>query len=244
MKIGIVIPSFKEEASLPGLLRQIAAQGTGAAVCVVDDSPGDSGVAGLDGLGLDGLTVIRRGSKGGRGSAVLEGMRHFLAGPCDLIVEMDADLSHPPSRLPGLIKESLEKKADLLIASRYLRGSSEEDRPLLRRLFSRAANGLAGLLLGVPVKDYTSGYRVYSRRAAEAAAACGVSGKGFILLIEILVDLHYRGYAVAEAPLVYTGRAKGKSSVDHREVLGAFAGLLKVWRLKNRLAGGAAARQS
>lgn len=242
MKIGIVIPSFKEEASLPGLLRQIAAQGTGAAVCVVDDSPGDSGVAGLDRLGLDGLTVIRRGGKGGRGSAVLEGMRHFLAGPCDLIVEMDADMSHPPSRLPDLIKESLEKKADLLIASRFVPGGSDA-RPLPRRLFSRAANALAGLLLRLPVKDYTGGYRVYSRRAAEAAAACGASGTGFILQLETLVALCCRAYAVAETPLAFAERRKGESSVDHKEILGAFAGLLKVWSLKRRLAGSAPARQ-
>ena len=148
MKIGIVIPSFNEEACLPGLIRQIEAQGLGADICVVDDSPGDAAAAALAGLGLPNLAVIRRGSKGGRGSAVLEGMRYFLKGPCDLVVEMDADLSHPPSRLPGLIKESLERKTDLLIASRYLSGSSVGGRPLLRRCFSRAANGLAALLLG------------------------------------------------------------------------------------------------
>ncbi|OGR76078.1 MAG: hypothetical protein A2X32_10890 [Elusimicrobia bacterium GWC2_64_44] len=241
MKIGIVIPSFNEEACLPGLIRQIEAQGLGADICVVDDSPGDAAAAALAGLGLPNLAVIRRGSKGGRGSAVLEGMRYFLKGPCDLVVEMDADLSHPPSRLPGLIKESLERKTDLLIASRYLSGSSVGGRPLLRRCFSRAANGLAALLLGVPVKDYTSGFRVYSRRAAEAAAGCGLSGTGFIVLSEILVNLYYSGQTVAEAPVAFTERRKGESSLDSKEILGAFAGLLKVWQLKKKLAKAAAA---
>jgi dolichol-phosphate mannosyltransferase len=235
MKIGIIIPSFNEEACLPGLIRQIEAQGLGADICVVDDSPGDAAAAALAGLGLANLAVIRRGSKGGRGSAVLEGLRHLLKGPCDLFVEMDADMSHPPSRLPGLIKESSEKKLDLLIASRYLSGSSVGGRPLLRRLFSRAANGLAALLLGVPVNDYTSGFRVYSRRGAEAAAACGSAGTGFIVLPEVLVTLYYKGFSVAETPVVFTERVSGESSVDCKEIFGSLAGLLRVWRLKNKL---------
>lgn len=235
MKIGVVIPSYNEAATLPGLLRELAELGTGAELCVVDDSPGEEAAA-LAELKLPGLTVIRRGGKGGRGSAVLEGLRYFLKGPCDYFVEMDADGSHPAARLPGLLKEAAGKKADLLIASRYLDGSSVGGRPLPRRLLSRAANWLAGLLLGVPVRDYTSGYRVYSRRAAEAAAGCGSCGSGFIVLAETLVAVYYRGYAVAEAPVAFTEREKGESSVDHKEVLGAFAGLLKVWALKRRLA--------
>lgn len=236
MKTGVVIPSYNEAATLPGLLRGLAGLGADLEVCVVDDSPGEATAAALAGPGL---TVIRRSGKGGRGSAVLEGFRHFLKGPCDYFVEMDADGSHPPERLPGLLKEIAEKKADLLIAGRYLDGSSVGGRALPRRLLSRAANWLARLLLGVPVRDYTSGYRVYSRRAAEAAAGCGSCGSGFIVLAETLVTVHYRGYAVAEAPVAFTEREKGESSVDHREILGAFAGLLKVWRLKRRLAASA-----
>lgn len=235
MKTGIVIPSYNEQASLPGLLRQLGERCPGAAVCVVDDSPGEAAAEGLAAPGLGDLTVIRRGAKGGRGSAVLEGLRHFLKGPCDLFVEMDADLSHPPARLPGLLRESLEKKTDLLIASRYLPGGSAGDRPLPRRLFSRAANALAGLLLGVPVKDYTSGFRVYSRRAAEAAAACGSSGTGFIVLVETLAAVHRRGYRVAEAPLAFAERRKGESSVDLKEIVGAFTGLLRIWNLERKL---------
>ena len=236
MKIGIIIPSFNEENSLPDLIREIEAQNTGADICVVDDSPRDAGVLAAKALGFKNLTVIRRGVKGGRGSAILEGIRHFLKSPYDIILEMDADFSHPPSQLAGLIRESREGEIDLLIASRYLKGSAIRNWPLLRRVFSRAANILAGFLLGVPVKDYTNGFRVYSRRAAEVVAAtCGNSGKGFIMLSEILVNLYYRNYRVAEVPTVFTNRARGESSVDCREILGAFSGLLKVWGFKRRI---------
>lgn len=235
MKTGIVIPSFNEAACLPELIRGIEARLPGAEICVVDDTPG-GGPAGLEALAPGRLSVIRRGRKGGRGSAVLEGMEFLLEKGCGLIVEMDADLSHPPARLPGLVAEAAARRTDLLIASRYMAGGSVGNWPLGRQLLSLTANLLARRLLGLPVRDCTGGFRVYSRRAALAAAAtCGGSGKGFIVLSEILVNLYYRGYALAETPLAFTDRVKGKSSLGCGEVLGALAGLFKVWRLKRGL---------
>lgn len=244
MKPGIVIPAFNEQAGLPLLIRQIEGLRTGADICVVDDSPGYLDAKSLEDLAPGRLTVIRRAAKSGRGSAVLLGMEHLLKRSCDLIIEMDADLSHPPARLPELMRESSLRKTDLLIASRYLNGSSVGNWPLRRRLFSRAANLLARFILGVPVKDYTNGFRAYSRRAAQTAVAtCGGAGKGFIVLSEILVNLYYRGYSVAETPLSFSDRASGKSTLNCAEISGALAGLFKVWRLKKEIirSGGKAA---
>ncbi|MCG2724667.1 MAG: glycosyltransferase [Elusimicrobia bacterium] len=245
MKIGIIIPSYNEDDNLRELILDIEAQNTGADICVVDDSPGYSAAEALKSLGLKNLKVILRRRKGGRGSAVLEGINFFIKTDHRIIIEMDADFSHPPSQIAGLISESLKKNIDLLIASRYLEGSVIRGWPLWRRFFSRAANIMEGYVLGVPVKDYTNGFRVYSRRAAETISlTCGNSNGGFIALSEILVNLYYRNYRIAEVPMLFTNRLRGQSTVGCKEICCALFGLLKVWRIKNKLLKKTASRKS
>ena len=178
---GIVIPTFREAENIAALVEQLRAVAPDARMVVVDDSPDLETVNAVAPMAGPTLEIVHRGGKGGRGSAVLEGMRALVARGVDVVVEMDADHSHPPSELPRLLDEFQRERLDLLIASRYLKDSRIENWPLTRRLFSRAANRLARATLGVPVHDYTNGYRLYSRRAAELVVAeCGKSGSGFI----------------------------------------------------------------
>jgi dolichol-phosphate mannosyltransferase len=235
-QIGVVIPTFKEAANIGNLLLEIRKFLPNSKIAVVDDSPDDQTVSAVRILNLDSLTLIHRQRKGGRGSAVLEGMNLLLEGDCKITVEMDADFSHPPNQLPELIGELCSRNLDLLIASRYKKNSRILNWPLSRRLFSRASNIFAKMLLKVPVSDYTNGYRVYSRLAViQILESCGKIGGGFIALSEILVNLYYRDFKIGEVSTVFTNRLRGESSVTYSEVKSALIGIFKIYFVKIKL---------
>jgi dolichol-phosphate mannosyltransferase len=237
-RAGVVIPSYKEAENIAPLIQAVLSGIPEARVVVVDDSPDLGTVESAEGLHLPQVTVVHRGEKGGRGSAVLHGLRILLEQGCEQLIEMDADFSHPPAQIPELLAKARQEKIDLLIASRYVPSSRILNWPLTRHLFSRSSNWLARLLLRVPVRDYTNGYRTYSRRAAETIVeSCGRLGKGFISLSEILVNCYYRGFTVAEVPTVFTNRSRGESSVTAAEVRNAIAGLYRIFLLKRQLQG-------
>lgn len=236
-KIGITIPTYKEASNIAALIAEIRFHLPTARIVVVDDSPDLETVRAVEPLRGSDVELIHRDEKGGRGSAVLVGIRRCLAAGCDTIIEMDADFSHAPGELRGLVDALRSGGADMLIASRYLPESRILKWPLSRRLFSKSANVLARTVLRVPIHDYTNGYRVYSRQAAETIdGTCGKLGKGFIPLSEILVNLYYRGYRIAEVPSVFVNRARGESSVTVWEVRNALVGLFRIHRLKRSLA--------
>lgn len=233
-RVGVVVPCYNEAENIVSLIEAIRQQIPESAVLVVDDSPDLATVEAVRALAWPGVDVLHRDAKGGRGSAVLVGLARLLEEGCDHLVEMDADFSHDPRQLPDLLAHG--RQVDLVIGSRYLPGSRIVNWPRSRRLFSRTANFVARLLLGVPMTDYTNGYRVYSRRAAECVSAtCGRLGAGFIALSEILVNLYYRGYSVSEIPTVFVNRVRGESSLSRREIGEAFMGLLKIFRLRLHL---------
>ena len=235
-ELGIVIPSYLEGANITKLITAIGQFCPGAKIVVVDDSPNTTTVDAVNAMKLSNVHSIHRKEKGGRGSAVIEGIRWALNQGCNWVIEMDADFSHPPSQLPELLSEAKNKRLDLLIGSRYLPTSKIENWPLSRRIFSKCANTLARVLLQVPIHDYTNGYRVYSKTAANLVlATCGKLGKGFIALSEILVNVYYRGLAVAEVPTNFTNRIRGQSSLNSSEITSALLGLFKILKLKLEL---------
>lgn len=234
--IGVVIPAYKERENIRALIEDVLRYLPAARIALVDDSPDLATVRAVDELQGPSVSLIHRAEKGGRGSAVLDGLRLLLAQDCARFIEMDADFSHPPRQLPELLDVARERGLDLLIASRYLPESSIQNWPLSRRIFSRFSNLLARALLRIPVTDYTNGYRVYSRPAVEMViATCGRLGTGFIALSEILVNLYYRGFRVGEVPTVFVNRARGESSLNSREISNALRGLARIYGLKKQL---------
>jgi len=237
--LGVVIPAYKEANNIGTLLRAIRDVIPASIIVVVDDSPDQETKIAFEILSLPNATFVHRETKGGRGSAVLAGIKILLDQNCERIIEMDADMSHPPSQLPQLVAEAENRQLDLLVASRYLPQSKIANWPVARRVFSIASNRLARLLLQVPISDYTNGYRVYSRSAAEKITeTCGQLGSGFIALSEILVNLFYRGFRVGETPTVFTNRLRGESSITSVEVRNALIGLGRIYLLKRKLIAG------
>lgn len=234
--IGVVIPAYNEGENIVALVQAVRNAMPAATIVVVDDSPNDITVQVLRTAAISSLSCIHRTTKGGRGSAVIEGVAYLRGKGCDVVVEMDADFSHPPTQIPALIDHLAKHRLDLVIAARYLPESAIKNWPLSRRIFSKCSNWLTRYLLEVPVSDYTNGFRVYSARACDIITAeCGRRGTGFIPLSEILVSIYYRGLSVGEVPTVFVNRVRGESSLNMKEIKNALIGLRKIYQLKKEL---------
>lgn len=214
----IVVPTYNECLTLPGLLRGLAAavrEGPGSCeVLVIDDSSPDGTGQVAAGLaaelhGVLPVVLITRPGKSGLASAVLEGVRRARG---HVIVVMDSDLSHPPETVPALLR-AVAGGADVAIGSRYVRGGGVRRWPWRRRVMSRTATWMARVFLGVRVADPMSGFFAARRRLFEDTPVLGV---GFKILLELLA-LH-PSVAVLEVPYIFTERAGGRSKLDRREV--------------------------
>ena len=166
----MIIPTFREAENIVEVLHRVRRAAPTVDVLVVDDKSTDATAALAEATArkLGGIEVLRRGERGGLGAAYRAGFARGLERGYDVLVEMDADLSHDPAMLPVLVREA-ERGADLAIGSRYMPGGSTPGWPRRRRLLSRVGNAYAAFMLGLDASDVTSGYRAY--RAAALAAA-------------------------------------------------------------------------
>ena len=149
---------------------------------------------------------------------------------------MDADFSHDPKELNKNIEYFSKNNLDLLIASRYLEKSKIINWGINRRILSKLSNVLARILLGVKIKDFTNGFRIYSKRATEIITKkCGNIGDGFIILSEIIVVLKNNSHKIDEIETIFINRTRGESSVNIKLVLASLYGILKLYFIKNKL---------
>ena len=231
--IAIIIPAYNESDNIKNLIKKIR-QNIKSQIIVVDDSNDNLTKNILKKIKTN-IIYIKRNKKLGRGSAVLEGLKNALKKKeVEIFIEMDADLSHPPSELRRNIKFFNDKNLDLLIGSRYLERSQIINWPVSRRIFSKLANYLARFLLKIPCSDYTNGYRIYSRRAAKKIVKkCGKIGDGFIILSEILLVLFKNNFKIAEIKTKFVNRSRGESSANLKLIIASLIGLIKIFLKRN-----------
>jgi dolichol-phosphate mannosyltransferase len=230
MKIVIVIPTYNERDNIGRLVDALFELGRDLRVVIVDDNSPDGTGTVADELAAQHpeLQVIHRPGKGGRGAAVLAGFRATLSTDADLFVEMDADFSHDPAELPRLLDAAAEY--DVVIGSRDLPESRIVNWAWRRTVFHYLANIYARLVLGIPVRDYTNGYRVYHRRVLEALDFDAIQATGYIVLSEVLVQVHRAGFRVGEVPTTFVNRQRGVSNVTLAEIAESFTSVLKLRR--------------
>ena len=228
LKVGFVLPAYNEHENIFELLKQIDLVFNNKVILIIDDSNNNK-IKDKIYLKKD-LQYFKRTSKLGRGSAVLSGLKTLLKNEeINFFVEMCTDLADDPIELPDNINYFLENKLDLLVMSRYLKGSKIINWTIKRKLFSLLANKFAKSLLKVPVSDYTNGYRIYSRKAAEQVVKnCG-KFIDFIALSEILVELYINNLRIGEIKTNFTNREKGESTMNLKLILDSFFGLLKLY---------------
>lgn len=230
---AVVIPTFNEADNVVRLAEALRALSKGLRIIVVDDgSPdGTAKLAEEAAPRLAPMQVVNRKGKGGRGSAVIAGFRLAMADPAvKYFLEMDADFSHDPKEMPEMLDILERGEADVVLRSRYAPESRIIDWSLARRVFSKLANLFARTLLGIPISDYTNGYRAYTRKAAEAIDFDKVAASGYIVLSEIAYQLHLKGMRFACLPTIFVNRRRGVSNLSLKEIMGAFTGITSLRR--------------
>ena len=230
MRALVVIPTYNEADSVVEVIDRVLAADPRADVLVVDDgSPDGTAKLVLDrGEHEPQVHLMERSGKQGLGAAYRAGFGWGLERGYDALVEMDADLSHPPDRLPALL-DGLAT-ADLVIGSRYVPGGRTVNWSRLREAISRGGNAYVRLALGMPVHDCTAGYRAYRREVLEALGVDTVRSNGYCFQVEMAHKTWQEGFVVTEVPITFTERAAGVSKMSKQIVAEA---LLRVaqWAL-------------
>ncbi|HEX8068523.1 MAG TPA: polyprenol monophosphomannose synthase [Pyrinomonadaceae bacterium] len=228
--VWVILPTYNEAENLPRLLRAIIALELDLHIVVVDDdSPDGTGeLAAQAAREYARLHVIRRAGERGLGTAYLAGFRHALGAGARAVLTMDCDFSHDPRAIPALLAALAE--ADVVIGSRYVAGGRIEDWGLHRRLLSAAANRFARALFELPVRDCTSGFRLYRAAALAAVPWARVRSTGYAFLVETLYwTLRQPGVRVRETPIRFVDRKHGAGKMKLRE---AWLGVTNLLRLK------------
>jgi dolichol-phosphate mannosyltransferase len=236
-KTLIVVPTYQESANIDELLRRVRHAAPDVDVLVVDDrSPdGTADLAGAVASELGQIAVLRRDEKNGLGAAYRAGFAWGLERGYDVLVEMDADLSHDPCVIPSLLRE-IRAGADLAIGSRYVPGGATPHWSAPRRLLSRAGNRYAHRMLALPVTDATSGYRAYRASTLDAVEVDKTHATGYGFQIELAYRVSRYGASIAEVPIVFNDRTRGTSKMTARIAIEALA-LVTWWSVRDRVLG-------
>lgn len=226
----MVVPTYNERENVAPLAEEVLrAQVEGLVLLFVDDSSPDGTGEELARLAIQRpwIRVHARNGKLGIGSAYQDGFKVALSElSADIVVEMDADFQHPPSGIPALVR-AVQEGADVAVGSRYVPGGSVVGWGLWRRAVSRGANSYARLILGLTVKDSTSGFRAYSRRAAEIVSAGHLPAKGFEFQVASLRALK-TGMKIVEIPYQFSARRAGSSKLGLKDVAKFFVAVLRL----------------
>lgn len=236
MSVAIVLPTYNEAQNIERLLGALGEAMPQATLLVVDDaSPDGTGrIADACAAASSRITVIHRAGKEGLGSAYRHGFSWALEQGFDVVVSMDSDFSHDPATVPALVA-AVEAGADAAVGSRYVAGGGTRDWPLHRRLLSRWGNLYTGWILGVTVRDCTSGFRAYRGSALAAIAPQTTRAEGYAFLTELVLRLHRRGSRIVEVPITFVDRRYGTSKMSSRIIAESML-LVTRWGISGRLA--------
>jgi dolichol-phosphate mannosyltransferase len=210
----MVIPTYDEVESLGWVVSRLRAAAPEFDVLIVDDnSPDGTGRLADELAAADAaVSVLHRAEKAGLGAAYVAGFQAALERDYDVIGEMDADGSHQPEQLPRLVIALAD--ADLVIGSRWMPGGTVVNWPLARRLLSRSGNLYVRLLLGLPVRDATAGFRVYRREALEKIDLGTVESTGYVFQVDLAQRAVQAGLRVVEVPIDFVERELGVSKMS------------------------------
>jgi dolichol-phosphate mannosyltransferase len=253
MRAVIVLPTYNERENVDGFLRAVRrvplADDDELDVLIVDDSSpdGTAEVARQTATELDGApdhnagstSVLVRPGKAGLGSAYREGFGRVLGRSdgmaYDVVISMDADLSHDPAVIPRMLG-LLAEGADAVVGSRYVRGGGTTDWPVRRQLLSKWGNTYTRAVLGLDTRDCTSGFRAYRSDALRAVDPMSTGAEGYAFLTELVRRLTRAGYKVVETPIVFRDRTAGRSKMSGRIIAESML-LVTRWGIKDLLQG-------
>ena len=222
MRAVVCVPTYNELQNLEPMVRALGeVLGPDDRVLVIDDNSPDGTGELADRLAgeLETVEVLHRAHKEGLGPAYLAGFRRALELGADYVVEIDCDFSHDPADVPRLLAAAGD--ADLVLGSRYVEGGSVEDWGVVRRAISSGGSIYARLLLGVPVRDLTGGFKCFRRAVLEAIDLDAIQSRGYAFQIELTYRALRRGFRVREVPIRFVDREVGGSKMSRSIVLEA-----------------------
>jgi dolichol-phosphate mannosyltransferase len=226
----IVVPTYNERDNVEEVVDRFLAAAPEAELLFVDDNSPDGTGELLDQLAAASprVHVLHRAGKLGLGTAYLDGFRWGLARGFEYLLEMDADFSHDPTYLPELLRLAREG-ADVVVGSRYVAGGGTENWGVGRKLISRGGSLYARTVLGVKVRDLTSGFICWRRRALETIDLDAIRSNGYSFQIEMKYRALKAGLRVVETPIVFVDRRVGQSKMSRAIFVEALG---MVWRLR------------
>ncbi len=229
----MVVPTFNEVENLADVVERLHRAQPLVDVLVVDDASPDGTGALADELAAthEHVHVLHRTAKEGLGAAYLHGFAVALDLGYDVIGEMDADGSHQPEQLERLLTALAQ--ADLVIGSRWVRGGSIVNWPMRRELLSRGGNLYTRLLLGMPVRDATAGYRLFRRTTLEQIALDQVLSLGYVFQVDLAYRTLRAGLRVVEVPIEFVERVRGESKMSGRVATESLRRITR-WGLQER----------
>ena len=226
----VITPTYDEHDNLRAFVERVLGALPEAHVLVVDDASPDGTGELAERLATEDarVRVIHRPAKLGLGTAYLEGFRYAIAERYDVAFEMDADLSHDPAHFPVFLR-ALEAGADVVSGSRNMPGGGVRGWGPARHVLSKGGSLYARAILGVPVRDLTTGFKAFTREALLAMDIGAIRSNGYSFQIETTYRALQRGLRVVEVPIVFVDRRAGHSKMSRRIFAEA---VLEVWRLR------------
>lgn len=226
----VVVPTYNEASNIAPLVKKIISLNLDIGVLIVDDNSPDGTGEIADGLAsqYSQVSVIHRLKKQGLGRAYIEGFQWAIRQKADYIIEMDADFSHNPERIPEFLKYI--KDYDLVIGSRYFNGLvSVINWPIKRLILSLTANNYTRFVTGLKIHDCTGGFKCFRREVLENIDLDRITSNGYGFQIEMNFRAQKLGYRICEIPIIFTERHSGTSKMSRKIVWEA---LFLVWKLR------------
>lgn len=230
----VIIPTYDEADNITPITARVREAVPEAHILVADDNSPDGTGKIADELAAadDHIHVLHRTGKEGLGAAYLAGFRWGIEHDYGVLVEMDADGSHQPEELPRLL--TALKGADLVLGSRWLPGGRIVNWPRSREYLSRGASIYSRLLLDVPIRDVTGGYRAFRREALEGLGMDAVSSQGYCFQIDLAHRAVDAGYRVVEVPITFVERERGDSKMS-RDIVAEALWRVTAWGVEGRV---------
>ncbi|WP_030608588.1 polyprenol monophosphomannose synthase [Streptomyces sclerotialus] len=232
--ILVIIPTYNEAENIKPVVDRVRAGVPDAHVLVADDNSPDGTGKLADELaaGDDHVHVLHRQGKEGLGAAYLAGFQWGIEHGYDVLVEMDADGSHQPEELPRLL--TALKGADLVLGSRWLPGGRVVNWPKYREFLSRGGSTYSRLLLDVPIRDVTGGFRAFRRETLQGLGLDEVASQGYCFQVDLARRAVEAGYHVVEVPITFVERERGDSKMS-RDIVVEALWRVTAWGVGSRL---------
>jgi len=225
----VIIPTYNEAINIERIIHKVLNVSSILEILVIDDNSPDNTGAIVKKIAKTNNRVhlLKRERKLGLGTAYVLGFDFALKGNYDFVFEMDADFSHNPDDIPRFIK--LLGDYDLIIGSRYTQGGSVVNWPMKRLLLSYLACIFARIVTGIPIRDLTSGFKCYSKRALRSVNWKDFRVDGYGFQIQSVYAVYKSGLPITEIPIAFVERSAGESKMSKMIILEAF---LLVWKLR------------